>query len=142
MVELWWNSGGTPSWNLSSGPPQTTPEPIGDSPKLSAVGELRKLALEQRVLQSAQKCLFLSDSLRKKEAGRSPRLLGPKLHVRLCQLLYVLQGHQCDAPQGVLIEGSKRNILQANGSGVAQTYVHDGLRSEQSRKQLHKPRTA
>ena len=39
----WWNSGGTlvePSWNLTSGPPRTTPEPIwAETPKLSAVGE-------------------------------------------------------------------------------------------------------
>ena len=38
-----WNPGGTlvePSWNLTSGPPRTTPEPIwAETPKLSAVGE-------------------------------------------------------------------------------------------------------
>ena len=38
--------GGTlvePSWNIASGPPQTTPEPIwAETPKLSAVGEKRK----------------------------------------------------------------------------------------------------
>ena len=37
------NPGGTlvePSWNLTSGPPRTTPEPIwAETPKLSAVGE-------------------------------------------------------------------------------------------------------
>ena len=36
LVEIWWN----PSWNLTSGPPRTTPEPIwAETPKLSAVGE-------------------------------------------------------------------------------------------------------
>ena len=39
----WWNYGGTlvePSWNLASGLPRTTPEPIwAETPKLSAVGE-------------------------------------------------------------------------------------------------------
>ena len=38
-----WNPGGSlvePSWNLTSGPPRTTPEPIwAETPKLSAVGE-------------------------------------------------------------------------------------------------------
>ena len=43
-MEPWWNSGGTlvepswnPSWNLTSGPPRPTPEPIwAKTPKLSA----------------------------------------------------------------------------------------------------------
>ena len=43
LVEPWWNPGGTlvePSWNLTSGPPRTSPEPIwAETPKLSAVGE-------------------------------------------------------------------------------------------------------
>ena len=58
LVEPWWNPGGTlvepwsspggtlveplvePWWNLSSGSPRTTPEPIwAETPKLSAVGE-------------------------------------------------------------------------------------------------------
>ena len=43
LVEPWWNPGGTlvePWWNLSSGSPQTTPEPIwAETPKLSAAGE-------------------------------------------------------------------------------------------------------
>ena len=38
-----WNPGGSlvePWWNLTSGPPRTTPEPIwAETPKLSAVGE-------------------------------------------------------------------------------------------------------
>ena len=42
-VEPWWNPRGIlvePSWNLSSGSPQTNPEPIwAETPKLSAVGE-------------------------------------------------------------------------------------------------------
>ena len=42
----WWNSGGTlvePSWNLTSGTPRTTPDPIwAETPKLSAVGEKTK----------------------------------------------------------------------------------------------------
>ena len=46
LVEPWWNLGGTlvePSWNLTPGPPRTTPEPIwAETPKLSAVGEKRR----------------------------------------------------------------------------------------------------
>ena len=53
LVEPWWNPAGTllepggtlvePSWNLTSGPPRTTPEPIwAETPKLSAVGEKEK----------------------------------------------------------------------------------------------------
>ena len=39
LVKPWWNPGGT-WWNLSSGSPRTTPEPIwAETPKLSAVGE-------------------------------------------------------------------------------------------------------
>ena len=42
----WRNPGGTlvqPWWNLTSGPPRTTPEPIwAETPKLSAVGEQSK----------------------------------------------------------------------------------------------------
>ena len=42
LVEPWWNVGGTlvePSWNLTSGPPRTTPEPISaETSKLSAAG--------------------------------------------------------------------------------------------------------
>ena len=46
LVELWWNPSGTlvePSWNLTSGPPRTTPEPIwAETPKLSAVRGKKK----------------------------------------------------------------------------------------------------
>ena len=39
LVEPGWN----PSWNLTSGPPRTTPEPIwAETPKLSAVGEQKR----------------------------------------------------------------------------------------------------
>ena len=49
LVEPWWNPGGTLVeplvelwWNLSSGSPRTTPEPIwAETPKLAAVGEKR-----------------------------------------------------------------------------------------------------
>ena len=44
-----WNPRGTlvePSWNLTSGPPRTTPQPIwAETPKLSAVGEKRIKAM-------------------------------------------------------------------------------------------------
>ena len=64
LVKPWWNLRGTlpqttpdhpaaladggtlvePWWNLSSGSPRTTPEPIwAETPKLSAVGEKRKI---------------------------------------------------------------------------------------------------
>ena len=48
LVEPPWNPGGTlvePSWNLTSGPLRTTPEPIwAETPKLSAVGEKEAVA--------------------------------------------------------------------------------------------------
>ena len=38
LVEPWWNS-----WNLTPGPPRTTPEPIwAETPKLSAGGKKKK----------------------------------------------------------------------------------------------------
>ena len=45
LVEPWWNPGGTlvDWWNLTSGPPRTTPKPIwAETPQLSAVGEKRE----------------------------------------------------------------------------------------------------
>ena len=46
LVELWWNPG-EPSWNLTSAPPRTTPEPIwAETPKLSADG--KKLDLQRK----------------------------------------------------------------------------------------------
>ena len=42
-----------PSWNLTSGPPRTTPEPIwAETPKLSAVGEQRKNVQSRSGLRS------------------------------------------------------------------------------------------
>ena len=60
-----WNPGGTPVerwWNLTSGLPRTTPEPIwAETPKLPAVGEKngRHPRLQQRALK----------------AGRTPKLV-------------------------------------------------------------------
>ena len=56
-----WNVGGTlvePSWNLTSGPPRTTPEPIwAETPKLSAVGEKHvKTNKMRRTNTSTQDC--------------------------------------------------------------------------------------
>ena len=54
-----WNFRGTlvePSWNLTSGPPRTTPEPIwAETPKLPAVGEKK----EKKKKRRTQICCFL-----------------------------------------------------------------------------------
>ena len=55
-----WNPGGTlvePSWNLTSGPPQTTPEPIwAETTKLSAVGKKKRTRMVRFGVPTSEFC--------------------------------------------------------------------------------------
>ena len=73
-----WNPGGTllePSWNLSSGPPRTTPEPIwAETPKHSAVGEKQENMvshLKGRIPQTCGNPLDLLKNTKRKPTVRA-----------------------------------------------------------------------
>ena len=72
--------GGTlvePSWNLASGPPRTTPEPIwAETPKLSAVGERKRNPTRQTGLGLTTTSLVAIAELRAWTAGSSGRRAG------------------------------------------------------------------
>ena len=76
QVEPWWNPGGTlvkPLWNLTSGPPRTTPEPIwAETPKaFSCCGKIRGTAQTLDVFTSHQGATGALHAIR--EGRRHPR---------------------------------------------------------------------
>ena len=90
----WWNCGGTlvePSWNLTSRPPRTTPEPIwAETPKLSAVGELKMRIVAEKGNQQVKRSVLIEQQ----HVFGDPRAATPPAH--LASIL--LRGLEFDAP--------------------------------------------